>query len=133
MKMMKLAGLAVTATSLAGCTTADLEAFSEAMASVPYQSPYGYNTPFQSYGKGMGNWVGYNQCRHSGTFYLCDTNGDGLADSFGDAGDGSYTSSHLKVNGKGEGFTRGENGEWVRNRAYDTSDRDDHHHHHRYD
>ncbi len=129
MTPLKLSTLVVAGSLLAGCTTTELAAFSDAMATVAYQNSY--NSPYSTYGARSGTWVGYNQCLHTGTFYQCDTNNDGWADSFGDAKDGSYTSSHLKVNGKGEGFTRGKNGEWVRNRAYDTTDRSDEHHHRR--
>ncbi len=129
MTPIKLTALLAAGSLLAGCTSAELAAFNDAMAATAYQN--NYNAPYSAYGPPSGNWVGHNQCRHTGSFYQCDTNGDGWVDSFGDAEDGSYTSTHLKVNGKGEGFTRGSNGEWVRNPAYDTSDRSDHHHHHR--
>ena len=125
MTPIKLSGLLVAGSLLAGCTTAELAAFNDALTAASYQNNYGYNSPYSA---GTGTWVGYNQCAHTGSFYHCDTNGDGWVDSFGNTNDGSYTSSHLKVNGKGEGFTRGKNGEWVRNPAYDTSERSDHHH-----
>ena len=64
----------------------------------------------------------------SGSLYRCDTNGDGYADMFGNTDDGSMTSSSLKVNGRGEGFTWDTSCScWARNRAYDTADRTDHH------
>tara|TARA_Y100000052_G_scaffold13882_1_gene13497 strand:+ start:158359 stop:158787 length:429 start_codon:yes stop_codon:yes gene_type:complete len=135
MKPIHAICLATGALSLGACTTADLNAFAEGMAQAQYNSPLYGNTysPYGTnrYGNNNTLWVGYNQCRHTGSFYQCDTNGDGYSDSYGNTDDGSYSSSHLRVNGRGEGFTRGENGEWVRNRAYDTSDRDDHHRHHR--
>ena len=137
MKKTLVATLAVAALGLGACSTADLNAFAEGMAQASYNSPYGYNSygGYGAYGNNYSNmWVGYNQCRHIGSLYQCDTNGDGYIDMSGDSDDGSFSGSHLRVNGKGEGFTRGENGEWERNRAYDTSRRDDHHHGHgRYD
>ena len=113
--------------SLAGCTTAELEAISaglsqglaEASYSQPYAtSYYGNGYAASPYTVAYDQWVGYDDCAHIGSFYKCDTNGDGYADMFGDTEDGSYTSSSLKVNGRGEAYTWGENG-WERNRAYD--------------
>ena len=131
-----------------GCTTAELEAISaglsQGLAEASYNNPYGnsayygsgytpspynmsggYWTPntFGSYGgwpsgTSYGQWVGYNGCSYIGSYYTCDTNGDGYADMYGDTDDGSYASSSLRVNGRGEAFTWGENG-WERNRAYD--------------
>lgn len=131
---------------LGGCTTEDLAVFSatlsDEMAANAYASNgygygsnynsgygYGYSGPywspntFGSYGGwpssyAYGDFVGYNECRYTGSLYTCDTNGDGLADMYGDASDGSYASSALRVNGRGEAFTWGEDG-WERNRAYD--------------
>ena len=125
---------------LSSCSTADLEAFSQGLAEAQYNAPntYGntYGNTYNPYGTrtSYGQWVGYNQCAYTGSLYTCDTDGNGYGDMFGDSDDGSYTSSSLKVNGKGEGFTRNnDTGEWERNRAYDTSDRVDHHHHRRHD
>lgn len=142
MKKTLVATLAFGTLGLSACSTTDLNAFAEGMAQAQYNSPYGYNS-YGGYGSLYGRsnpyangnmWVGYNQCRYIGSLYQCDTNGDGYIDMSGDSDDGSFSGSHLRVNGKGEGFTRGENGEWERNRAYDTSRRDDHHHgHSRYD
>ena len=140
-------GAAAVALMAAGCTTAELEAISaglsQGLAEASYNQPYGssyvgpgyttspyttsggYWTPntFGSYGgwpsgTSYGQWVGYNGCSYIGSFYTCDTNGDGYADMYGDTDDGSYASSSLRVNGRGEAFTWGENG-WERNRAYD--------------
>ena len=131
-----LAGLIVAAaTGLAGCTTAELEAFSYALSEASYdmqQSQYGsyygpaYQSPYQ-YQPSNDLRTGYNQCVNSGSLYRCDTNGDGYADMFGNTEDGSMTSASLKVNGRGEGFTWDTTCScWQRNRAYDTGRRDDH-------
>ena len=136
------------ATALSACTTAELEAFSQGWAqgmaegnnSYNYANAIGYGNPaysgygvytgsywtpstFSSYsgwpaGTSYGDFVGYGECRYTGSFYTCDTNHDGFADMYGDTSDGSYSSSALRVNGRGEAFTWGENG-WERNRAYD--------------
>lgn len=123
---------------LPACTAADLEAFSYALADASYEMqqtsyPYGsysgsaYQSPYQIGGTSDLR-TGYNQCVTSGSLYRCDTNGDGYADMFGNTEDGSMTSSSLKVNGRGEGFTWDTSCScWQRNRAYDTADRDDHH------
>ncbi|WP_143435432.1 hypothetical protein [Henriciella aquimarina] len=131
----------------AGCSSQDMSMLSASMqeevANAAYTASYNGNASYSpSYGYGYsgpywsprtfgsysgwpanytyGDFVGYNQCRHTGSFYTCDTNGDGLADSYGDAEDGSYASSSLRVNGRGEAFTWGnECGCWQRNRAYD--------------
>ncbi|MEQ8557322.1 MAG: hypothetical protein RIB03_03305 [Henriciella sp.] len=138
---------AIALSVLAGCTTAELEAISAGLSqgmaeaaytssynntSAPYgPSAYGYSGPywspntFSSYGGwpssySYGDWVGYGQCRNTGSFYTCDTNGDGYADMYGNTDDGSYASSSLRVNGRGEAFTWGSDcGCWERNRAYD--------------
>lgn len=127
---------------LSACTTAELEAISQGLAQASYDmqySPYG-STGYGSatpYGAGATNydttqWVGYNECVNTGSFYQCDTNGDGYVDMFGNTDTGEMTSSSLKVNGRGEGFTWGtECGCWERNRAYDTARADDHDHHRR--
>ena len=140
-------GAAMAVLALAGgCTTAELQAISaglgEGMANAAYTASY--NGP-ASYGGGgygytsaywtpstfsswsgwpgsysYGDWVGYNQCRSTGSFYTCDSNGDGYADMYGNTDDGSYASSSLRVNGRGEAFTWGsECACWERNRAYD--------------
>lgn len=131
MKPIHAICLATVALSLGACSTADLNAFAEGMAQAQYNSPY-YGNTYSPYGTNSSVrnslWVGYNQCRYTGNFYQCDTNGDGYSDISGNSDNGSFSSSHLRVNGRGEGFTRGENGEWVRNRAYDTEDRNDHDH-----
>lgn len=126
---LKLAG-AISAVSMmmTGCTAAELEAISaglsQGLAEASYNQPYGSSyygggyTPSPYNISNDDQWVGYNECASIGSFYKCDTNGDGYADMFGDTDDGSYTSSSLKVNGRGEAFTWGENG-WERNRAYD--------------
>jgi hypothetical protein len=134
MKNMVLGIALAGSVILSSCSTVDLEAFSQGLAEAQYNAPYTYGNAYNPYGTrtSYGQWVGYNQCSHAGDLYTCDTDGNGYADMFGDASDGSYTSTSLKVNGKGEGFTRNtDTGEWERNRAYDTSDRDDHLRHRR--
>ena len=138
-----LVALAASCVMLGACTTAELEAISAGLASAAYDSqyyaannygapsPYGYSGPywspatFGSYGGWRGNyaygdWVGYRQCRHTGSFYTCDSDGDGYADMYGNTDDGSYASSSLRVNGRGEAFTWGGDCNcWERNRAFD--------------
>lgn len=136
MRRMMNVGVAVALLSAAGCTTAELEAISQGLAQASYDMQqtnyqYGsyYGSPYQSpyqINNTTDLRTGYNQCVYSGTLYRCDTNGDGYADMFGNAEDGSMTSSTLKVNGRGEGFTWDSDcGCWQRDRAYDTARRDD--------
>lgn len=134
MKKLLLLALGASTLTLSACTSEDLAAFSEGLAQASYDMQYNnptmgyYGSP---YVQNSGTWVGYNQCQHTGTFYTCDTNGDGWADMYGDSADGSYASSSLRVNGRGEAFTwNSSEGEWERNRAYDGPRRDDDHHHH---
>lgn len=138
MKLHQIGILSAGMLALGACTTAELEAISQGLAqgmaeasyNMNYGPGYGYGSPYgTTYGTSYGQFIGYNQCSYTGSLYSCDTNGDGYVDMFGDSDSGSYTSSNLKVNGKGEGFTRNtDTGEWERNRAYDTDDRDDHNH-----
>lgn len=121
--------------TLSACTSQDLAMFAEAMEQAAYESQYNnsyyapYGNPYSTPNTGYGSWVGYNQCQYTGSFYTCDTDGNGYADMYGDTSDGSYASSHLRVNDRGEAFTYDSNsGEWVRNRAYD-GPRKDHDHH----
>lgn len=131
MKRWMLAGLGLL---LSGCTAADWEAVSRGLAAgladAQYQQQYyGYNpynpTGFRTYsgwpsGYSYGQYVGYYQCRRTGSFYACDSNGDGYIDMYGNLDTGSYSSSNLRVNGRGEAFTWESGcGCWVRNRAYD--------------
>lgn len=141
--MMRSVILSVTAAlGLSACDAETMQAFSEGLAQASYQNSYGYgyngygsayNSPYGGYrpnnfGTGYwpvpnysyGSWVGYGQCRNTGTFYTCDSNGDGYADMWGDTSDGSYSSQYSRVNGRGEGF-RWDNGCscWVRDRSLD--------------
>jgi hypothetical protein len=140
-KKLTLMSLAA-AMILTGCTTDELNALGEGLArglaeasadlersnyygnsyyTGPYYSPGGFSSySGWRYGAGYGDYVGYRQCRNIGTYYTCDSDGDGYADMYGDTSDGSYASSNLRVNGRGEAFTWGrECGCWERNRAYD--------------
>ncbi|GGD12868.1 hypothetical protein [Aquisalinus flavus] len=135
--------LSVTAAiGLTACDAETMQAIGEGLAQASYQNSYGYgsygygsayNSPYGGYqpnnfGTGYwpvptysyGSWVGYNQCRNTGTFYTCDSNGDGYADMWGDTSDGSYSSQYSRVNGRGEGF-RWDSGCscWVRDRSID--------------
>jgi len=125
---------------IAGCSTEELAAVSEGLArglaeasydaqyfgqrpvySGPYYSPYGFSgyagwPTYFSYG----DYVGYRRCRRTGAFYACDSDGDGYIDMYGDLSDGSFNSSSLRINGRGEAFTWGADCNcWERNRAYD--------------
>lgn len=137
--IMKL-GVLAAMLGAAGCTTAELEAISQGLAQASHDmqyAPYGtagygnaspYSSGVTHYGSSQ--WVGYNECVNTGTFYQCDSNGDGYVDMFGNTETGEMTSSSLKVNGRGEGFTWNTNcGCWERNRAYDTARAGDHDHH----
>ena len=143
MRKIMQVGIAAMALSAAACTTGELEAISQGLAQASYdlqQTNYNsagyYGSPYQSPYRisGTGDLrTGYNQCVNSGTLYRCDTNGDGYADMFGDTSDGWMTSSSLKVNGKGEGFTWDADCNcWQREPAYDTNQRDDYHRRHRH-
>tara|TARA_X000000950_G_scaffold85037_1_gene107058 strand:+ start:44848 stop:45381 length:534 start_codon:yes stop_codon:yes gene_type:complete len=139
MKRTFLALAGAGALTLAGCTTADMQMLNAALEQTAYEMQQtnqgyynnGYNNPYTNaynnanpYAPRINNtigntWVGYNQCNYTGTRYSCDTTGDGYADMYGNSQDGTYSSSHLRVNGYGEAYTRGSNGQWVRNPAYD--------------
>ncbi len=128
----------VALTALVGCTAEELEAISaglaQGLAEAANENSYNqrnyYGNPyrpggFANYGGwpsyySYGDYVGYYGCRSTGTFYTCDSDGDGYADMYGNTADGSYASSNLRVNGRGEAFTWDSGcGCWVRNRAYD--------------
>lgn len=139
---------------ISACTTAELEAISAGLAQGlaeasyevntystynTYSSPYYAPGGFASYSGwpatySYGDYVGPWGCSHTGSFYTCDSDGDGYADMYGNTDDGSYASSHLRVNGMGEAFTWGsECGCWERNRAYDGERKDRHRHYKDYD
>lgn len=151
MRKMTWAAWGTACLMLAGCTAADMAAFSEGLAEASYDMPYNsYAAPygstvigtpytpytFQTYGgwpagTSYGTWVGYGECQNIGSFYQCDTNGDGYVDMYGDTDDGSYASSNLRVNGRGEAYTWDSDCAcWARDRAYDGPRTDDSHHHH---
>lgn len=132
-----LAGLFATA-----CTTAELEAISaglaQGLAEASYDlntQQYGYNPAysgpyyapagFSSYSGwpttySYGQYVGAFSCSHTGDFYTCDSDGDGFADMYGNSSTGSFSSSHLRVNGRGKAFTWDSAcGCWEREPAYD--------------
>ncbi len=141
--------------SLAACTTAELEAVSAGLAQgfaeasyetsqayayqSPYSGPYYSPTGFSAYSGwpstySYGQYVGYYGCSHTGTFYTCDSDGDGFADMYGNTSDGSYAASNLRVNGRGEAFTWDTDCAcWSRDRAYDGPRTDHHDHYHDYD
>ncbi|HCJ19076.1 MAG TPA: hypothetical protein DHV57_16825 [Hyphomonas sp.] len=148
MKVVMSAIIVATGVAVSGCTSADLAAFSEGLAEASYDLQANSSAPYGSPGVPIyapnyyggvpsyaaGTWVGYGECRSTGSFYQCDTSGDGYADMYGDTADGSMASSSLRINGRGEAFTWGSDCAcWERNRAYDgpRSDGDSHHHGHR--
>ena len=123
-KTGRLAAVAIAACAIGACTSAELEAISAGLSAGLADAAY--DTGHAPYGSGYnsaaryGGWIGYNQCQNTGSHYLCDSNGDGYADMFGNTDDGSFSSSTLKVNGRGEAFTWGTDCAcWQRNRAYD--------------
>ena len=156
MTRTKLATLmGASAVLLGGCTTAELEAISaglaQGLAEASYEAnmynSYGptYSGPwyapggFSSYSGwpttySYGQYLGPYGCSHTGSFYTCDSDGDGYADMYGNTSDGSYASSHLRVNGMGEAFTWDSDcGCWQRNRAYDGERKERHTHYRDYD
>lgn len=149
---MKKPMIAIVASLVLGaCTTAELEAVSAGLAqglaeasyetsssmyyNGPYYSPYGFSNysgwpSTYSYG----DYVGYYACQHSGSFYTCDSDGDGFADMYGNTSDGSYSSSHLRVNGRGEAYTWDTACAcWARERSLDGPRQERHDHYHDYD
>lgn len=71
------------------------------------------SVPYNSY-------VGAYGCKNIGSFYSCDSNGDGYIDMFGDTDDGSYYAPGVRVNGRGEGFSYDRNCScWTRDRTLD--------------
>ena len=128
-------GLAVAAS----CSSSDLYAISEGIVQglaeasydMSYQGsgPY-YGVPYTPNGfssfsgwpnsYSYGQYIGAYRCSQTGTFYTCDSNGDGFADMYGDTADGSYASSTLRVNGRGQAFTWDTTCScWMRNPAFD--------------
>ena len=140
---------------LSSCTTADLEAISaglaQGLAEASYETNQSYTTynpytgsyynpsGFASYSGwptsyAYGQYVGAYVCTHTGTFYTCDSDGDGYADMYGNRSDGSYSSSHLRVNGNGEAFTWDSGCAcWTRERSLDGERKDRHDHYRDYD
>jgi hypothetical protein len=140
-KRASLYALSLSAIMASACTTAELEAISaglaQGLAEASYETstytayPGAYTgayyapTGFSSYSGwpsayAYGQYVGPFGCSHTGSFYTCDSDGDGYADMYGNTSDGSYASSHLRVNGMGEAFTWDSDCScWARNRAYD--------------
>ena len=140
---------------LAGCTTAELEAISAGLAQGLAEASYETNTynaysgtyggayyapsGFATYSgwpstTAYGQHIGYYGCTHIGTFYTCDSDGDGYADMYGDTSDGSYSSSHLRVNGRGQAFTWDSDCScWQRDRAYDGERKERHSHYKDYE
>jgi len=149
-KVTSLGALGLAAVLASACTTAELEAISAGLAqglaeasyetstypaySGGYSGPYYAPTGFASYSGwptsySYGQYVGAFGCTHTGSFYTCDSDGDGFADMYGNTSDGSYASSHLRVNGMGEAFTWDSDcGCWSRNRAYDGERKERHSH-----
>lgn len=155
MRTRKIIGLVgLSALAVTACTTAELEAISaglaqglaeasyEANAMSAYSGVYSgaYYAPgaFSTYSGwpsaySYGDYVGPYGCRHTGSFYTCDSDGDGYADMYGNTSDGSFASSHLRVNGMGEAFTWDSNCAcWERNRAYDGERKERHTHYKEY-
>lgn len=155
-KKVSLAALGAGALLLSGCTTAELEAISAGLAqglaeasyeasaynaysSSIYNGAYYAPSGFSSYSGwptsyAYGQYVGPFGCSHTGSFYTCDSDGDGYADMYGNTSDGSYASSHLRVNGMGEAFTwESDCGCWRRNRAFDGERKERHSHYKDYD
>lgn len=140
-KRVSLSALGLTAILASACTTAELEAISAGLAQGLAEASYetstytaypgaytgAYYAPngFSSYSGwpstySYGQYIGPFGCTHTGSFYTCDSDGDGFADMYGNTSDGSYASSHLRVNGMGEAFTWDSDCScWERNRAYD--------------
>jgi hypothetical protein len=147
MKNRALYGMVGVATLfLSACTTAELEAISaglaqglaeasyEASAYSAYSGAYYAPNGFATYSGwpssySYGQYLGAFGCVHTGSYYTCDSNGDGYADMYGDTGDGSYASSSLRVNGMGEAFTWDYDCNcWARNRAFDGERKERHSH-----
>jgi len=137
---LKMMAASLICFGLTGCTTAELEAISAGLAQGlaeasyetsaynnygAYSGPYYAPSTFSSYSGwpsaySYGQYMGAYGCRHTGTFYTCDSDGNGYADMYGNRSDGSYASSSLRVNGMGEAFTWDTECDcWARNRAYD--------------
>lgn len=148
---ISLAALSAGAVLAAGCTTAELEAISaglaQGLADASYQTnaytaypgqaytgPYYAPSAFAAYSGwptsyAYGQYTGPFGCSHTGSFYTCDSDGDGYADMYGNTSDGSYASSHLRVNGMGEAFTWDADCScWSRNRAFDGERKERHSH-----
>ena len=147
--------IGVAGVLLSSCTTAELEAISAGLAQGlaeasydtnqqfsthnPYTGSYYNPSGFASYSGWptsyvFGQYVGAFGCTHTGTFYTCDSDGDGYADMYGDRSDGSYASSHLRVNGNGEAFSWDNDCAcWARERSLDGERKDRHDHYRDYD
>lgn len=146
---MNLMGACALAAAMTGCTSADLAAFSEGMAEASYQSAYypPSGTIYSPYAPhafstytgwpsaySYGQYLGPRGCSNTGTFYVCDSDGDGYADMYGNTDDGSYSSSHLRVNGRGEAYAwKSDCACWERERSLDGARRDYHDHYDDYD
>jgi hypothetical protein len=157
--LTRMSALASACLLASACTTADLEAISaglaqgfaeasyEANAYAPnsgaftnaYNGAYYAPSGFSSYtgwpsAYSYGQYVGAFGCTHTGSFYTCDSDGDGYADMYGNTSNGSFSSSHLRVNGMGEAFTwESDCGCWQRNRAYDGERKERYSHYKDYD
>ena len=153
--MMKthMIGACVLASAMTGCTSDDLAAFSAGLAEASYQSSYqaAYYPPsgtiyspyaphaFSTYSGwpsaySYGQYLGPRGCSNTGRFYVCDSDGDGYADMYGNTDDGSYASSHLRVNGRGEAYAwNSDCACWERERSLDGARRDYHDHYDDYD
>lgn len=150
-KVTSLGALGLAPVLVSACTTAELEAISAGLAQglaeasyetstyTAYSGAYYAPTGFATYSGwpssySYGQYVGAFGCTHTGSFYTCDSDGDGFADMYGDTSDGSYASSHLRVNGMGEAFTWDSDcGCWSRNRAYDGERKERHSHYKDYE
>jgi len=149
--MTRLFTLMAAGAALTACTTAELEAISaglaQGLAEASYETsqPYGYTGAYYNPGAfstysgwpssySYGEYVGYFGCAHTGSFYTCDSDGDGYADMYGNTSDGSYSSSHLRVNGRGEAYTWANDCScWARERSLDGARKDRHDHYRDYD
>jgi len=155
MNRLRLTLIAGAGLLASACTTAELEAISaglaQGLAEASYETsqPYGYANPYSGayYNPGgfasysgwpspytYGEYVGRFGCSHTGTFYTCDSDGDGYADMYGNTSDGSYSSSVLRVNGRGEAYTWDRDCDcWARERSLDGERKDRHDHYRDYD
>lgn len=155
-----LLAAATLATALTACTSDEILMMSDAFAQTfeeetyrnsyamgagysPY-TPYGFST-YSGWPSGYayGDYLGSYGCSSVGSFYTCDSDGDGYADMYGDTADGSYSSATMRVNGRGEAYAyNGSCACWERERSLDGprkeyheryDDYDDHRHRDRHD